>query len=54
MYNMGSIPAVLNIANTINHPNWLFLADFHKAINFQTASQAAIKIIPVKRGAAIP
>lgn len=39
MYTIGRIPTVFSISMAINQYNWLFLADFHKAIPFQIASQ---------------
>jgi hypothetical protein len=36
---MGRIPAVFKTAMQINQVICLLRADFHKAINFQTASQ---------------
>ena len=38
---MGKIPTVFISAMHINQAMWLFLADFHKAISFQIASQIA-------------
>ena len=44
---MGKIPTVLKIAIHTNQTRSLFLADFHKPINFQIASQMATITIKV-------
>ena len=44
MYNIDKIPNVLNIAKTMNQVTCPFLADFHNAKSFQTASQINIVI----------
>jgi len=39
------MPAVLVTARHMNHINWRFLADVHKAISFQTVDQIINGII---------
>ena len=40
-YAIGKIPMVLKTAMHTNHAKWLFLADFHMAMTFITASNKA-------------
>ena len=45
MYAISSIPNRFTTDKTIKIVRWLFFADFHKAINFQTADQINNTII---------
>ena len=47
---MGKIPTVLIKIMQTNHPKWLFLAAFHKAIDFQTTSH----VMPITQATKIP